>query len=498
MQIKHFLKRATAYGAGLALLTSGVALVTPAKAAVAPSENLADSARLAVNWLIGELGQNGDRFQQSFNGQKFDDIGLTIDGLLAIASAGGNTDPQAVKSSDYVVSKAASYVSSGEDRYAGPLGKLMVFAQARGISTTNLGGFNLENEIRDRLQPSGRFTDKSEFGDFSNGVGQAFDMIALSKTTNKVPANAIAWLLAQQCPNGGFRTDYSEGVACTSDDEADIDGTSFALLALKVSTLTEAQQDQVADGLDFLLGEQDNDNLIGNANSSGLAASALRTHGLIPDANDVAAAIETLQLTSGQTGAIALTKADATDKKANGIPADKLPTYWRSTAQAVFALGIPSYVDRGVLAPVQPEPRIKSSTASAKQGDAVTVTGGGFEAGETVNVTILSDPVSVGSTTATAAGEVNTSFTIPSTVTAGSHTIRLAGASSGVVVTTPLTVTAAQVASTTTTTTAVRATIVRTGTTTDAETMVGGALVIAGAALVLAARRRKIVYPFKR
>ncbi|MDP1793074.1 MAG: terpene cyclase/mutase family protein [Acidimicrobiales bacterium] len=498
MHTKTSLRRLAAYGAGIALIGSGIALAAPSQAAVAPSANLADSARIGVNWLLGELGANEDRFQQSFDGQKFDDIGLTIDALLAVASAGGNNDAQATESANYVVSKAASYVSFDSDRYAGPLGKLMVFAQARGISTTNLGGFNLENEIRDRLQPSGRFSDKSEFGDFSNGVGQAFDMMALAKTTAKVPANAVTWLLAQQCPDGGFRTDYSEGVACTSNDDSDLDGTSFALLALSVSTLSEAQEAKVDDAIDYLFDNQESNGLIGNANSSGLAASALRTYGLIPDANDIAAAVEDLQLTSGQVGAIALTPADATDKKANGIDDNELPVYWRSTAQAALALGLPSYVDRGVVAPVKPEPHIESSTATAKQGDPVTVTGGGFEAGETVSITILSDPVDVGSVPASAAGEVNSSFTVPASVPAGSHTIRLAGASSGVVVTAPLTVTAAQVASTTTSTTAVRATIVRTGSTTDAEALAGGALVIAGAALVLATRRRKIIYPFQR
>lgn len=505
MHISNFLKRAAAYGAGLALTASGLVLAAPSQAAIAPTDGLADSARLGLNWLLGELADNDDRFQQSFDGNKFDDIGLTIDALLAVASAGGNGDAQAAASAAYVLENASSYVSFGEDRYAGPLGKLMVFAQARGLNTTNVDGLNLEEEVRARLQPSGRFTDKSEFGDFSNGVGQAFDMIALSKTTEKVPANAVTWLLAQQCPNGGFRTDYSDDLpSCTSDDDADLDGTSFALLALAVSTLNEAQQAKVDAGLEYLLDNQGEDNLIGNANSSGVAASALRTHGLIPDANTIAAAVEGLQLTSGQVGAIALNPADAQAKQANGIPEDQLPTYWRSTAQAVMALGLPSYVQRGVVPPVEPAPHIESSKSTAKAGDPITVTGGGFEAGETVNVTVFSDPVNVGAVPADAAGEIEAAFNLPASVDPGSHTIRLTGADSGVVVSAPLTVTAAQVATTTTvasgptTTTAVQTTIVRTGSTMDNETLLGGTLVLAGATLVLATRRRKIVYPFKK
>ncbi len=498
-------RRLAAYGAGVALVASGVGLAAPSRAeSKVSAQGLSSTASSAIDWLEGQLTASGHRFQSSFEGQSYDDLGLTIDALLATASAGRNTDTEAAAASNYVLDHAASYVSFEADRYAGPLGKLMVFAQARGIATTNVGGLNLENEIRDRLTASGRFSDKSDFGDYSNGVGQAFDMIALSRTTNDVPVSAVNWLLAQQCPNGGFRIDYSDDVpGCTTSDDSDLDATSFALLALSVSPLTEAQDAKIDPALAFLFDQQADSGLIGNANSSGMAASALRTFGLVPDANDVATAVTGLQLASGtDKGAIALTDADATAAKSGGIADAKRATFQRATAQAVLALGLPSYVDRGSVPPVEPKPHIASSTATAKPGDAITVTGGGFESGETVSVTVLSDPVNVGSVIASAAGEVESAFTLPSTVPPGAHTIRLAGASSGVVVTTPLTVTAAQVATTAPPTTAVAAavntTIVRTGSTADAETMFGGALVLAGAALVVATRRRKVIYPFKR
>jgi hypothetical protein len=129
------------------------------------------------------------------------------------------------------------------------------------------------------------------------------------------------------------------------------------------------------------------------------------------------------------------------------------------------------------------------------------VTGGGFESGESVAGLVQSDPVSVGSTTSDAAGEISFTFTLPSTVPAGAHTVKLTGATSGLVLSAPLTVTAAQVAPTTSTT--VRATtttagIARTGGDTGDQSAVALMLVAGGSALALIARRRRIVYPFKK
>ncbi|MBA2608708.1 MAG: hypothetical protein H0U92_07210, partial [Actinobacteria bacterium] len=453
MTTNHPVRAAVALGAALFLST---ALVAPsfASAGTVRAQGVAASATSAIDWLEKELTASNHRFQvtSTFNGETstFDDLGLTIDALLAVASAGRNADTEAKAASDYVVAHTADYVGAGTERYAGPLGKLMVMAQARGLDTTSVGGLNLENEVRARLQPNGRFTDNSEFGDFSNGVGQALDMVALARTTNTIPASSVTWLLAQQCANGGFRTDYAEGVACTDNADANADGTSFALFALKRATLTQAQDAKIDDALDYLLSlEADGTNLIGNANSSGLAASALRSFGLVPDANDVAAGVAALQLTAGpDKGAIALTKADKDATGSGAISDSKRPAYQRTTPQAVMALGLPSYIDRGTIAPVEPTARIALSPSTAKAGDSITVTGGGFEAGESIAGVVQSDPVSVGSTTSDAAGEYVFTFTLPSSDDEGSHTVQLTGASSGLVLSAPLTVTAAQVATT--------------------------------------------------
>jgi hypothetical protein len=493
------LKRLAAIGAGLAVIGS-VALPHLPSASAATGTN----ATQAIDWLEKELGNSGDRFQASFNGESFDDLGLTIDALLAIASAGRNADAQANESVAYVAEHASDYAAPGTDRYAGALGKLMVLVQARGQATTNVDGLNLENEVRGRLQSNGRFTDKSDFGDFSNGIGQAFDMIALARTPDKIPNTATAWLLAQQCADGGFRSDYSEGTTCGEDDESTTDATSFALLALKFANLTQADAPKIEKAVKFL---NDNKNatsgLVGNnTNSAGLAASAFRSYGFVPAANGQADKIDDLQLASGvEKGAIALNKADFD----GGVTDAKRAIWQRATTQAVLALGLPSYIDRGTINPVDPKPHSSSSTGTAKAGDSITMTGGGFQAGETVNATVESDPVNVGSATGGPDGEVSITFTLPASIPAGSHTIKLTGATSGIVVSQALTVTAPAVSSTSSTsttaasgatTTTVR--ISRTGSDAENQAMLAGLFLALGTALVLAARQRRVIYPFKK
>ena len=79
------------------------------------------------------------------------------------------------------MNNAPSYVTgvdfgSPDERYAGPLGKLLLVAKVQGVSTSNLGGLDIEAELRARMQTSGpqqgRFSDVSAFGDFSNGFGK--------------------------------------------------------------------------------------------------------------------------------------------------------------------------------------------------------------------------------------------------------------------------------------------------------------------------------------
>lgn len=60
-------------------------------------------------------------------------------------------------------------------------------------------------------------------------------------------------------------------------------------------------------------------------------------------------------------------------------------------------------------------------------GDPVTITGGGFAPGSDVVITIESEPVVLGETTADATGDFSTTVVLPAALPAGGHTIKATG-----------------------------------------------------------------------
>ena len=78
------------------------------------------------------------------------------------------------------------------------------------------------------------------------------------------------------------------------------------------------------------------------------------------------------------------------------------------------------------------EPGATASASSVIAGGSVTISGVGFAPGETVDVTLHSTPVALGSFTADDAGAVEAPVAIPAVHRAGVHTIELVGQTSGV------------------------------------------------------------------
>lgn len=63
-------------------------------------------------------------------------------------------------------------------------------------------------------------------------------------------------------------------------------------------------------------------------------------------------------------------------------------------------------------------------------GQTITVNGSGYAGNASVTITMESQPVTLKTTTANAAGQLNTQITIPSNTTPGQHTLRATGRSS--------------------------------------------------------------------
>ncbi len=75
--------------------------------------------------------------------------------------------------------------------------------------------------------------------------------------------------------------------------------------------------------------------------------------------------------------------------------------------------------------------KVSLSTSTVSRGSQVTVTAGGFAAGESVEIWLHSTPVKLLSTTASADGTVSATVTVPSGTDIGAHKIEVRGSASG-------------------------------------------------------------------
>lgn len=136
-------------------------------------------------------------------------------------------------------------------------------------------------------------------------------------------------------------------------------------------------------------------------------------------------------------------------------------------------------------------------TGSVVAGGTLQIDAAGFLPGEEVVITMYSTPVVLATLLADTQGRVVTTVTIPADTAAGSHTIEVAGRTSGLSVRLPIQVLAAGGGTTTTTTAPPRTTTTRSGpvlaaTGTTASAMIpwaAGLVLLGGAALVLTRRR---------
>lgn len=135
----------------------------------------------------------------------YPDTGLTIDGILAFASMRRREHrhaaarPRTSRRTSPVTSATASPSPT-----AGATAKATLAAEVRGQNPATFGGADLPTRLRALLAPSGRFSDKSQYGDYSNAFSQSLALIALDRTPGGAPASAVSFLAGTQCADGGF------------------------------------------------------------------------------------------------------------------------------------------------------------------------------------------------------------------------------------------------------------------------------------------------------
>ena len=317
--------------AGLVATAVAVPVTASATDAQATTNDRADAA---TGWLARQL-VDGDHFEVDFGGQKFPDQGLTIDAIFAFASA---------KSSGTNSAKAAAWLARPEiisgyagdgatESYAGATAKLTLAAQVRGTNPATFGGVNLPARLRALITPSGRVSDKSAFGDFSNAFSQSLAIIALKRTPGGVPARVVNFAVGTQCADGGFPI-VLDASPCVSDTDA----TATVVQAL----LAAGRRTDADEGLAWLASKQqrngglsstDGDPAIApNSNTTGVAGQAFKAGGRY--ANAVRAGVFVLLRQQGCTKPLANRGAIAFDT--SGFDPETAP---RATAQAVLALG---------------------------------------------------------------------------------------------------------------------------------------------------------------
>ncbi len=222
--------------AGALLLTTAAVLLGAAAPSSAATTD--DPAEAGAGWLESKLA-DGDHLEVEFDGQSFPDYGLTADAVLAFDSARVAQDA-AGRATDYLAANVGAYAGDGTtESYAGPLAKLINVSAAQGADPTSFGGRNLVDDLTAlecgsvhrtdcEAEDTGRFSDKSAFGNFSNGIGQSLALIGLKRATTTGPsAAAITFLVEQQCDDGGFPETFHPDT-CTSS----IDTTGFVAQAL--------------------------------------------------------------------------------------------------------------------------------------------------------------------------------------------------------------------------------------------------------------------------
>ncbi len=270
----------------------------------------------ATSYLLGQLTEG-----THVVGPYGPDLGQTSDAALALAAVPSQADALADVTA-YLASQAGGYVNGdpaqGEKAgaaYAGPTGKLALVASATGSDPRSFGGIDLVAQLQGLLVTSGpqagRFVDDSAFGDYSNPLGQAFDVLALERAGQDAPQSALDYLVASQCADGGF-PDAFGATSCVSSADA----TGLVVQALIAASDADCA---AARGLDWLGRNQSADGSfasnaadptkppVANVNSTAYAALGLAAGTAVSTTRDAVDYLISVQNVDGGLPAAPLT-----------------------------------------------------------------------------------------------------------------------------------------------------------------------------------------------
>lgn len=267
---------------------------------------------------------------------------MRVDLALGLALSGA--DPAALAPTLQLISRGP-----GKTPTTGQAVKLLLLAAMTGrdVHAFGTGADGVPIDVRAltlaAVNPDGSMRDSSGR---ANTFTHALGVVALARTGG-VPRAAVDHLLRQQCPEGFVSLLPGSGSCDQDHGAASLDTTAIAIHAFIALSGSDPALASAADkAAQWLAAQQGSDGGFGmgpgqpaNANTTGLAAAALRASGLTAAADSGRAWIEQQQLGSGpDAGAIAYDAATLSQRAPDApIPASARASWQLAGAQAIAA-----------------------------------------------------------------------------------------------------------------------------------------------------------------
>jgi hypothetical protein len=394
------LRRAALAAAGVSVaLTTAVS--SPGYAAAETDQDRAP-VRAGAAWLSDEL-TGGLVHNEQFD---FDDYGLTIDVALGLAEVGKEGKVATITRA--VAENVRSYTTGidfgSDDVYAGATAKAATLAIVAGRNPERFGGVDLIAQLEALVSSSGRIADKSEFGDFSNVVGQSYAVRALTAASSKRAPKVVSYLLKQQCDKGFFRLNFTADPAAAdqtcsgapaADRAPDTDATAIATMALLEAKSTSKVTRAIKRASAWLADAQRRNGGFGggpttarpNTNSTGLAGWVLGDRGFEKAAARAAAFVRKHEAVAvarcgteldDEDGAIGYDVRAVRAGETDGITDVTRDQWRRASAQALPVLTwAPAATDPLSITGTTTAEKVRLSIAGVAPGERVCVTGPG-------------------------------------------------------------------------------------------------------------------------
>ena len=245
-------------------------------------------AAAAAGYLARQLtGRHHDHYDGSYLSGKrtivYVNYGETADAILSMDAA-GVAQRAAARATRYLEKHVRAYAGHSAATYApGPIGKLLLVAEAQHVDVHSFGGLNLVSALDStegvRGAAGGEFQQNPKGTpakyDYFSTVSQALAVLGLADSphpADRPDAAAVTFLAGQRCAGGGYPTELLSSPAAACAAGKDIDSTGYAIQALLAAGSPATEDLSWLRSVEHPNGGFDHS---ANANSTALAIQAL-------------------------------------------------------------------------------------------------------------------------------------------------------------------------------------------------------------------------------